>query len=67
LASTEKPDLETAFDWIEIAAQPVGYHKHPLELILEALDRLVLELEDGLRWLWCRVSLLFSPRSKKLS
>ncbi|MEB3175207.1 MAG: hypothetical protein VKN60_08505 [Cyanobacteriota bacterium] len=67
LASSNPQDLETAFDWIEIAAQPIGYHKHPLELILEALDRLVLALEDGLRWLWRRVSPLFSPRSKKLS
>ncbi|KAB8316323.1 hypothetical protein SD81_024240 [Tolypothrix campylonemoides VB511288] len=33
-------------DWIETQAQTVGYEKHPLEQILEWLDRAMLWLED---------------------
>jgi hypothetical protein len=43
---------ETA--WIETEAKPVGYVKHPLEQILEWLDRAMVWLEDLLikAWEW---------------
>jgi hypothetical protein len=59
--------LVADWDWIDIQSQPLGYHKHPLEIILEVLDYLVLTLEEGLRWLWQRVSRLFALIAKKSS
>lgn len=38
--------VEAKPEWIEIKAKLVGYEKHPLELILEWLDRLMLWLEN---------------------
>ncbi|MDY6784751.1 MAG: hypothetical protein SW833_19775 [Cyanobacteriota bacterium] len=46
-------------DWLDIDADPVGYVKHPLEQILEWLDRLMLECEELLlavwRWIYRRI------------
>lgn len=39
-------------DWIEIGAESVGYVKHPLEIILEILDWLILGLEKVIFWIW---------------
>jgi hypothetical protein len=38
--------IEAKPDWIETQATSVGYEKHPLEQILEWLDRLLLNLEE---------------------
>jgi hypothetical protein len=38
--------VEPKPDWIETKAQTIGYEKHPLEQILEWLDRVMLWLED---------------------
>jgi hypothetical protein len=38
--------IEAKPDWIETQATSVGYEKHPLEQILEWLDRLLLKLEE---------------------
>lgn len=48
-------ELETAFDWIETEAKPVGYSKHLLEYILDWLDVIVVILEENLKklWRWC--------------
>jgi len=61
------PNSVPDWDWIDIQSQPLGYHKHPLEIILEVLDYLVLILEEGLRWLWQWVNRLFSLIAKKSS
>lgn len=37
--------IEAKPDWIEISARTLGYVKHPLEFILECLDRAMLWLE----------------------
>ncbi|HEY9708792.1 MAG TPA: hypothetical protein V6D48_11370, partial [Oculatellaceae cyanobacterium] len=39
-------DLEPAPDWIETAATPTGYVKHPLERILKSVDLAMLWLEE---------------------
>lgn len=44
--------LETAFDWLEAEVTSAGYVKHPLEQVLEWLDRLILWLEQLLTKLW---------------
>jgi hypothetical protein len=41
-----KTKMEAKPDWIETQATSVGYEKHPLEQILESLDRLLLNLEE---------------------
>ena len=48
--------LEAAPEWIETEARAIGYHKHPLEQILEFLDIFVLWLEENLKksWYWLR-------------
>lgn len=40
------PQLEPAPDWIETNATMMGYAKHPLEQLLDWLDRVMLYLED---------------------
>jgi hypothetical protein len=39
-------------DWLDIDATPAGYVKHPLEQILEWLDRIMLGFEEVLLTLW---------------
>jgi uncharacterized protein Smg (DUF494 family) len=48
--------LELDPDWIETKATPIGYVKHPLERILEWLDRLLLLTEEWVAsiWRWLR-------------
>jgi hypothetical protein len=51
--AAEPPDsLETAFDWLEAEVVSTGYVKHPLEQVLEWLDRFILWLEQLLAKLW---------------
>ncbi|MBW4631382.1 MAG: hypothetical protein KME30_05620 [Iphinoe sp. HA4291-MV1] len=38
--------VEAKPDWIETQAQTIGYEKHPVEQVLEWLDRVMLWLED---------------------
>ncbi|WP_339381481.1 hypothetical protein [Brasilonema bromeliae] len=38
--------VEAKPDWIETQAQTIGYAKHPLEQVLEWLDRIMLWLEE---------------------
>lgn len=51
-ANTFKTELEATPDWIETEAKPIGYIKHPLELILEWLDLVMLWLEEGIKKIW---------------
>jgi hypothetical protein len=44
--------IEVEPDWIETQATPVGYVKHPLEKILEWLDRSILWIEETITSLW---------------
>lgn len=48
--------LDHAPDWIETQSTPVGYVKHPLEIVLGWLDRGMLWLEEILVkvWRWVR-------------
>lgn len=41
----ETEAIEAKPDWIETSARTIGYVKHPLEFILEWLDRAILWLE----------------------
>lgn len=55
-SSSEDYEIETAYDWIETEAKSVGYVKHPLERILEWLDKLILWVEETILkvWKWLR-------------
>ncbi len=52
----EDSTLESAPDWVETEATPIGYVKPPLERILEWLDWIVLWLEELVAkiWRWAR-------------
>ena len=54
--TSQETGLEAAPEWIETEAKVMGYHKHPLEQILEFLDIFVLWLEENLKkiWYWLR-------------
>ena len=53
---SQETGLEAAPEWIETEARAMGYHKHPLEQILEFLDIFILWLEEKLKkiWYWLR-------------
>jgi hypothetical protein len=51
-AAAPPDSLETAFDWLEAEVTSAGYVKHPLEQILELLDRFILWLEQLLAKFW---------------
>jgi hypothetical protein len=44
--------IENDPEWIEIEAKPIGYEKHPLELILQWLDQVMLWIEEYLLRFW---------------
>jgi hypothetical protein len=52
----EEYSLELDPDWIDAKATPSGYVKHPLVKLLEAIDRIILWLEDLIAnfWRWLR-------------
>lgn len=52
VTSTRKVNANPESEWIETEAKPVGYVKHPLERILEWLDRAMLWLEELLIKAW---------------
>ncbi len=54
--SSSDTHLEPAPDWIETQATPTGYVKHPLEQLLESLDRVMLWLEELIvkAWRWVK-------------
>ncbi|HAZ43962.1 MAG TPA: hypothetical protein DDW76_25335 [Cyanobacteria bacterium UBA11369] len=52
VTSTRKVAANPGTEWIETEAQPIGYVKHPLERMLEWLDRAMLWLEDLLIKAW---------------
>ena len=54
--NSQETGLEAAPEWIETEARAMGYHKHPLEQILEFLDIFMLWLEESLKkiWYWLR-------------
>lgn len=54
-------------DWVETNATAVGYVKHPLEILLELLDRTILWLEELALNIWKQVKVIFSltPRRKE--
>jgi hypothetical protein len=54
--NSQERGLDAAPDWIETEARAIGYHKHPLEQILEILDIFILWLEENLKkiWYWLR-------------
>ena len=54
--SSQDTQIEPAPEWIETRAAAMGYVKHPLEQLLEWLDRAMLWLEEVLMiaWQWVR-------------
>ncbi|MBZ8182821.1 hypothetical protein [Oscillatoria salina] len=52
--------LENQQDWVETEATHVGYVKHPLEKVLEALDSFMLWLEELVVDIWRSLRDLFS-------
>ena len=56
---TQSTQINPAPDWIETNATVMGYVKHPLEQLLQWLDRVMLWLEDVLIavWRWVQLAL----------
>lgn len=52
-------DRNSTSDWIETQATPTGYVKHPLERILELLDRGMLFVEELIMRLWRAIEQIF--------
>jgi hypothetical protein len=55
---TQNTQLAPAPDWIETNSTAIGYVKHPLEQLLQCLDRAMLWLEDVLMIVWRSVQQL---------
>jgi hypothetical protein len=55
-SSSQSTELEPAPDWIETRATTTGYVKHPLEQLLQWLDRSILRIEElAVKvWQWLR-------------
>jgi hypothetical protein len=51
-AEAKETKIEMQQDWLETEAKPIGYVKHPLEIILEWLDRIMLWLEEVAVKIW---------------
>ena len=47
-------DVEFNPDWIETAAEQVGYSKSPIAKLLEWIDRFILQIENWLIKIWNR-------------
>jgi len=58
VTSSSFPYPQTTPDWVETDATAVGYVKHPLEIILELLDRIILWLEELALKIWKQVKRL---------
>jgi hypothetical protein len=58
-AATEKPIAQAAIDfnpdWIDIGSESLGYVKHPLEILLEILDWVILAIETAILRVWHRI------------
>lgn len=52
VASPSQETLNPAFDWIETEGVHVGYVKHPLEIILDILDSIMVWLEELVIKIW---------------
>ena len=70
-SATPKPknhsaDPEQGNEYLETKAESMGYIKHPLEQVLEWLDRIMLRLETILEqvWKWAKINLPKIIRSK---
>jgi hypothetical protein len=61
---TQSTQLDPAPDWIETNATVMGYVKHPLEQLLEWLDRAMLWLENFLMIVWRWVQQLLRGKLK---
>ena len=48
----QSPGVQPEGDYLETKAESMGYIKHPLELVLEWLDRVMLRLENIAEQLW---------------
>ncbi|NJK75130.1 MAG: hypothetical protein HC942_15140 [Microcoleus sp. SU_5_6] len=59
-------DPEQGNDYLETKAESMGYIKHPLEQVLEWLDRIMLRLETIVEqvWKWAKINLPKIIRSK---
>jgi hypothetical protein len=55
----QSSQVEAQRDWIETEATPLGYEQHPLELLLEWLDRAMLWLEEILVKIFMRLQRLW--------
>jgi hypothetical protein len=50
--SAKSGSMDFEPDWIEISSQPIGYVRHPLEILLNAFDRVIFAVEKIFSWLW---------------
>ena len=59
LSPTEDTTIESAPNWVETNATPIGYVQHPLEIVLEWLDQIMVRIEElaTIAWRWVREKL----------
>ncbi len=53
-------NIEFSADWMETEVKAIGYVKHPLEQLLNGLDKVILWLEEIIVKLWRQVQKLLS-------
>ncbi|MBE9226429.1 hypothetical protein IQ264_13455 [Phormidium sp. LEGE 05292] len=59
LSNSSNSDTNNSSNFIEIQATPTGYIKHPLEEVLEILDRTMFFIEELLLTLWREIQHIF--------
>jgi hypothetical protein len=60
LSSPQSQGVEAKPNWLEAQATAIGYVKHPLEVILEWLDRVMVWLEEKILKVWQWVKSLWA-------
>lgn len=63
----QNPGVQPEGDYLETKAESMGYIKHPLEQVLEWLDRVMLRLENIAEqlWNWAKINLPKILKSKE--
>ncbi|PSB04350.1 hypothetical protein [Merismopedia glauca] len=62
VTTSSSPSLEYTPNWIETEATPRGYVKHPLQKLLEWLDRIMLSVEEFCERIYQQVKRWFTIR-----
>jgi transposase len=58
-SSASEIDNNVETDWWEVKSTSAGYERHPLEIVIKLLDRVILWLEELFLFIWRRIKRLF--------